>query len=179
MSTEQLSMSMFASRADYDAAVLAQRVEDLEAENAKFRQWLAESNERAEDYAGRVLKLDDECDELKEERDTLRDLIAAAIAELAERREPGSASDWTKVAETPPAEGQEVTVRMSHGQIRQVVKDSGYSGGWKQVNCRGWECVSFDPSSISHWRSEIFARPSAIGPTDAPWMLAAAPEAAR
>jgi hypothetical protein len=84
MSIEELSMSMFATRADYDAAALAQRVADLEAENAKFRQWLAESNERAEDYAGRVLKLDDECDELKEERDNTAAHVASIARQLGD-----------------------------------------------------------------------------------------------
>lgn len=104
-------------------------------------------------------------------------MIASALEEA--RQEKASASGWIEATKAQPAEGQEVTVRMSHGQIRQVVKDSRYSGGWKQVNCQGWECLSFDPSSVSHWRPEIFERPSTIGPTDAPWMRAAEPKAAR
>jgi hypothetical protein len=81
-----------------------------------------------------------------------------------------NAMNWTKTADGYPENGREVTVRMSHGQIRQVVRDTTYSGGWKQVNCQGWECVSHDPSSITHWRPEIFERPDCKGPADAPWM---------
>ena len=79
---------------------------------------------------------------------------------------------WIDATNELPNEGLEVTVRCLHGQIKQVVKDKGYSGGWKQVNCFGWECVSFDPSFITNWRPEIFQRPKMTGPKDAPWMVA-------
>jgi hypothetical protein len=46
MSTEQLSMSMFATGADYDAAVLVRRVADLEAERDALRARLAEIEAR-------------------------------------------------------------------------------------------------------------------------------------
>ena len=77
---------------------------------------------------------------------------------------------WTATKERMPAEGQEVTVRMSHGQIRQVVRDSKYAGGWKQANCQGWEIDSWSEDSITHWRAEVFERPKNTGPADAPWM---------
>lgn len=79
-------------------------------------------------------------------------------------------SGWIATKEKFPEEGQEVTVRMDHGQIRQVVKDKKYAGGWKQVNCAGWECVTWHADSITHWRPEIFERPKHTGPKDAPWM---------
>lgn len=85
---------------------------------------------------------------------------------------------WIDCKDRLPDEGQEVTVRMDHGQIRQVVKDKRYSGGWKQVNCFGWECVSFDAGSITDWRPEIFERPCKTGPDDAPWMKDAVPQEA-
>lgn len=78
---------------------------------------------------------------------------------------------WISINDSLPDEGREVTVRIIHGQIRQVVKDSRYSGGWKQVNCYGWEAVSSCPGVITHWRPEIFERPSKTGPDDAPWMI--------
>ena len=77
---------------------------------------------------------------------------------------------WTATKDRLPEEGQEVTVRMNHGQIAQVVKDSHYNGGWKQVNCQGWEMVTWHADSITHWRPEVFERPSKTGPKDAPWM---------
>ena len=80
-------------------------------------------------------------------------------------------SSWIKTADKMPEEGQEITARLSHGQIRQLVRDSRYSGGYKQVNCRGWECVSFDPRTVTHWRPEVFDRPEQTGPDDAPWMM--------
>lgn len=79
-------------------------------------------------------------------------------------------SGWIRTKDRLPEEGQEVTVRMSHGQIKQVVKDNHYCGGWKQVNCQGWEIVTWDAGSITHWRPEIFERPEMKGPKDAPWM---------
>lgn len=78
---------------------------------------------------------------------------------------------WIKTEDQMPENGQEVTALMDHGQIRQIVRDTHYSGGWKQVNCQGWECVSFDPRTITHWRPEVFERPTMRGPKDAPWML--------
>jgi hypothetical protein len=84
------------------------------------------------------------------------------------------AKGWISVKDEMPQEGQEVTVRMDHGQIRQVVRDKKYAGGWKQVNCTGWECVAFDSEAITHWRHEIFERPYRAGPEDAPWMTAKA-----
>jgi|GEM_PF-5614923 len=80
---------------------------------------------------------------------------------------------WISTKDAMPDEGQEVTVRMDHGQIRQVVKDKTYMGGWKQVNCSGWECVSTYARTITHWRPEIFERPDCSGPEDAPWRSAA------
>ena len=77
---------------------------------------------------------------------------------------------WIETKERLPEEGQEVTVRMIHGQIMQVVKDKHYCGGWKQVNCQGWEIVTWHADSITHWRPEVFTRPSKNGPADAPWM---------
>lgn len=85
-----------------------------------------------------------------------------------------SADGWIPAAELMPADGQEVTVMTNHGQVRQIVRDARYSGGWKQVNCQGWECVSFDPTYVTHWRADIVARPKMTGPKDAPWMPGAA-----
>ncbi len=70
-------------------------------------------------------------------------------------------SGWVSTKDGMPSEGQEVTVRMSQGQIRQIVKDASYAGGWKQRNCQGWELVSWYPESITHWRPEIFEHPDA------------------
>lgn len=66
---------------------------------------------------------------------------------------------WISTKDRLPEEGQEVTARMSHDQIRQIVKDKHYCGGWKQRNCAGWEIVSYYEDSITHWRPEIFERP--------------------
>ena len=77
---------------------------------------------------------------------------------------------WISTKDRLPDEGQEVTVRMRNGQINQVVKDKHYCGGWKQVNCQGWEIVTWHADSITHWRPEVISRPSNTGPADAPWM---------
>lgn len=79
-------------------------------------------------------------------------------------------NEWISTKNQLPAEGQEVTALLNHGQISQVVKDKHYAGGWKQVNCMGWESVSHYSNTITHWRPEIFVRPNKTGPDDAPWM---------
>jgi len=79
---------------------------------------------------------------------------------------------WISTKERMPENGQEVTVRMNHGHILQVVRDSHYVGGWKNVNHQGWELVTLDHACITHWRPEVFNRPSKTGPKDAPWMTA-------
>lgn len=85
-------------------------------------------------------------------------------------------SAWIKAEDQMPENGQEVTALLDHGQIRQIVRDTQYSGGWKQVNCNGWECVSFDPRTITHWRPDVFERPTMSGPKDAPWMTRQPPK---
>jgi len=93
----------------------------------------------------------------------------ADTASNSEFNEP-LGTGWILTTERLPDEGQEVTIRMMHGQIKQVVKDKNYSGGWKQPNCQGWEHVSWHASTITHWRPEIFDHPTRTGPEDAPWM---------
>lgn len=66
---------------------------------------------------------------------------------------------WISVEDALPAEGQEVTAYLDLGQVRQIVRDSMYSGGWRQANCTGWELVSHWPSTVKYWRAEIFERP--------------------
>lgn len=74
-----------------------------------------------------------------------------------------SADGWIATKDQLPQEGQEVTIRMVHGQIRQAVKDKGYAGGWRQPNCAGWEIVTWRGDTITHWRPETFDRPSKDG----------------
>jgi len=74
-----------------------------------------------------------------------------------------SADGWIATKDQLPQEGREVTIRMMHGQIRQAVKDKGYAGGWRQPNCAGWEIVTWQGDIITHWRPEIFERPSKDG----------------
>lgn len=68
-------------------------------------------------------------------------------------------SGWISTQDAMPEEGQEVTVCMSHGQIRQVVKDKYYAGGWKQPNCSGWESVTLYSKGVTHWRVERIEPP--------------------
>ena len=79
-------------------------------------------------------------------------------------------SEWISVDEMFPEDGEEVTVYGWDCQVRQVVRDSKYSGGWKQPNCTGWECVSFSSGLITHWMRHKVVRPDGSGgPKDAPW----------
>lgn len=98
----------------------------------------------------------------------MMDEFAAARARAA------AAGAWTAVKDALPAEGTEVTVRLFGGQIRQVVRDAMFCGGWKQVNCASWECVSLRKDEVTHWHPAIVARPDTSGPRDAPWMTTAA-----
>ena len=77
---------------------------------------------------------------------------------------------WIATKDRMPENEQEVTIFMQPGQIKQVVRDKTFCGGWKQANCAGWELVTWHADSITHWRPDVFARPSMTGPSDAPWM---------
>lgn len=79
-------------------------------------------------------------------------------------------AEWVSVDEKFPDDGEEVTVYCCDCQVRQVVRDSKYAGGWKQPNCTGWECVSLSSHFIIHWMRHKVPRPSGSGgPKDAPW----------
>lgn len=78
---------------------------------------------------------------------------------------------WIATKDEFPRDGQEVTIFMRLGQVKQVVRDEKFCGGWKQANCAGWESVAWDVGSVTHWRPEIFVRPNVTGPSDAPWMV--------
>lgn len=94
------------------------------------------------------------------------------IAELkATQPAPAPAGTWTAVKDGLPADGTEVTVQMFGGQVRQVVRDGSFCGGWKQVNCAGWECVTMRKDGVTHWHPAILPRPEMTSPTDAPWMI--------
>lgn len=77
---------------------------------------------------------------------------------------------WISIKERLPKDGEEVTVYLLSGQVKQAVRDSRF-GGWKQPNCAGWEQAG--GIAITHWTRAKLQRPSdggwACGPTDAPW----------
>ena len=89
--------------------------------------------------------------------------VLGAITRQVESGFKRSSDGWVSTKDQLPQEGQEVTIRMMHGQIRQAVKDKGYAGGWRQPNCAGWEIVTWHGDTITHWRPEIFERPSKDG----------------
>lgn len=62
-----------------------------------------------------------------------------------------SFSDWIRVEDDLPKNGEEVLIRSMERQIRQATRDTGYSGGWKQRNCAGWECVSHCETFVTHF----------------------------
>ena len=82
-----------------------------------------------------------------------------------------AALGWISITERLPETGQEVTVLMTHSQIRQVVRADNYSSGFKQANCTGWECLSLAKMehTVTHWRPEVHPRLPDAGPNDAPW----------
>lgn len=96
----------------------------------------------------------------------------AALCAVFWRQATATAGAWTAVKDGLPSEGAEVTVRLFGGQVRQVVRDHMFCGGWKQVNCSGWECVSMREDQVTHWHPAIVARPDMTGPSDAPWRTA-------
>jgi septal ring factor EnvC (AmiA/AmiB activator) len=125
------------------AADQAQRIAKLEAENSKFRAWLAESNERAEDFAGRVLRLDDENEDLKAERDDLR-----ARLDAMERQEPVAEvlfGGFIKgvglvirpgcvVQQFQPLYARPVPAQMPEMLVVSMAPSSAYAQGWN--DCR-------------------------------------------
>ena len=93
------------------------------------------------------------------------------IAELESTQPaPAPTGTWTAAKDGLPADGTEVTVQMFGGQVRQVVRDGSFFGGWKQVNCAGWECMTLRKDAVTHWHPAILPRPEMTGPDDAPWM---------
>jgi hypothetical protein len=79
---------------------------------------------------------------------------------------------WIRVDDRLPKEGEEVTVYMIGGEIRQVVKDKRF-GGWKSPNCGGWQQET--NAFITHWTRSKLKRPAdgswCNGPDDAPWHI--------
>ena len=66
---------------------------------------------------------------------------------------------WIKTKHQLPEDGQEVTIYMRNGQIKQVVRDTDYVGGWKQMDYQGWVFVTWNADNVTHWRSQIFDLP--------------------
>lgn len=102
--------------------------------------------------------------------DRLSNLRAEASQRMADRNSALEAIGWISIDDRLPDMEQEVTVLMTHGQIRQVVR-SNYTSGFKQPNCTGWECLSLAKMehTITHWRPEVHPRLPEDGPSDAPW----------
>lgn len=75
----------------------------------------------------------------------------------------GQFPGWINIENEIPQEGEEVLVRGFEGQIMQATKDRGYSGGWKQRNCQGWECLSLCETYVTHFARLTIPQPVTSG----------------